>query len=87
MYAWRFKQFKPASGRRAIDGWKLSPARRAHLDTFLDRIANKELNMMAGCTHKGKVYDPPGIFETLDRRRRQARDGIGGLSEYTIRSS
>jgi hypothetical protein len=43
--------------------------------------------MMAGCTHNGKVYDPPGIFETLDQRRRQVRDGIGGLSEYTIRSS
>ena len=126
MYVWRFNQFKARGGRRAIDDWKLSPARRASLDTFLDRIAKmqswpvgicgpignhagcwelrwtaekvehrifgyfgfgKQYNMMVGCTHKGKTHDPPGVFETLDQRKRQVQDGTGGLDEYTIWSS
>jgi len=44
----------------------------------------KEFNMMVGCTHKGKIYDPPGVFEMLDQRKRQVQDGTGGLDEYTI---
>ena len=125
MRVWRFKQFRAWSGRRAIDDWRLrlSPARRAIFDTFLDRIAKmqswpagicdpirnhagcwelrwtgekvehrifgyfgegEEFNMMIGCTHKGKIYDPPGVFETLNQRKRHVQDGKGGLDEYTI---
>src|SRR2546427_1280920 len=44
--------------------------------------AGKEFVMLVGCTHKGKVYDPPGAFEILDTRKAQIADGIGGLDEY-----
>jgi hypothetical protein len=44
----------------------------------------KEFNMMVACVHKGKIYDPPGAFETLDQRKRQVQEGTGGLDEYTI---
>jgi hypothetical protein len=37
--------------------------------------------MMIGCTHKGKIYDPPSV---LDQRKRHVQDGKGGLDEYTI---
>jgi hypothetical protein len=44
MYVWRFKQFKAWTGRKAIDDWRrrLSPARQAALDSFLDRIAKMQ---------------------------------------------
>lgn len=42
MYLWTLKQF--TSSRPAIEDWrrKLSPARRAHLDTFLKRVGKME---------------------------------------------
>ena len=42
----------------------------------------KEFRMMVGCTHKGKIYDPPGAFEILDERKAKVEKGEGGLSEY-----
>ena len=42
----------------------------------------KEFAMMVGCTHKGKVYDPPGAFDTLDTRKGQAENNQGNLDEY-----
>lgn len=128
MYVWRFQQFRAWTGRKAIDDWrgKMSPARQASFDIFMDRIAKmeawpsgtcdpikghagcwelrwtaekvehrvfgyygkeKEFCMMVGCTHKGKVYDPPGAFEMLDDRKSKVEKGdknIGGLDDYTV---
>jgi hypothetical protein len=126
MYLWRFEQFTSATERRAITDWRrnvLSPARRAILDTFLDRIAKMEswpigicsplrgysgkrelrwtaenvehrifgyysgprtFIMLIGCTHKGKIYDPPGVFETMVDRSRKLQTGEGALSEYAL---
>ena len=41
---WRFRQFRSANGRDAIDDWRkgLSPARRPVMDVFLDRIAKMQ---------------------------------------------
>ena len=38
---WSFKQFRSANGRDSITDWRkgLSPARRAIMDVFLDRIS------------------------------------------------
>lgn len=44
--------------------------------------AAKQFNMMVGCTHKGNVYDPPGAFDTLDRRKADVENGKGVLDEY-----
>lgn len=51
---WSFAQFRSAKGRESITDWRkgLSPARRARLDVFLDRIAKM---------HKW----PPGICDPI----------------------
>src|SRR5713226_4016668 len=115
---WNFNQFRSVSGRDSISDWRkgLSPARRAVMDVFLDRIAKMrtwpsdicdpikgysgcwELRwtaekvehrvfgyyggpllfvMLVGCTHKGKVYDPPGAFETMEKRKKSLKSGEG----------
>ncbi len=40
--------------------------------------------MMVGCTHKGRIYDPPGVFETLDARKDKVSRGEGGIDDYEI---
>jgi hypothetical protein len=101
----------------------LSPARRAILDVFIDRIAKmndwpsgicdplrgrigfwelrwtaekvehrilgyhgsgKEFIMLIGCTHKGRVYNPAEVFDTMVARRAQIESGQGRTSEYRI---
>src|SRR6266436_3980282 len=42
----------------------------------------KEFVLLVGCTHKGKVYDPPGAFDMLDDRKTKIANGEGGLDEY-----
>lgn len=127
MRLWTFQQFRSVlSERDSISDWRkrLSPARRAIFDIFMDRIAKMrawptgicdplkgkenagywELRwtaekvehrvfgyfggplmfvMLIGCTHKGKVYDPPGAFQTMRDLRRKldvAKEGV--LSAY-----
>src|SRR6266853_1078787 len=118
---WVFNQFRSANGRDVISDWRkgLSPARRAVLDVFLDRIAKMrawpigicdpirgysgywELRwtaekvehrifgyyggpllfvMLVGCTHKGKVYDPPSAFQTMKERNKKLTERKGTLS-------
>jgi hypothetical protein len=122
---WTFKQFRSASGRDAIADWRkgLSPARRAVLDIFMDRIAKMKawptgicdpirgysgywelrwtaekvehrifgyyagqlsFAMLIGCTHKGKVYDPPSAFETMQDRKSKITNKEGSLSTYEL---
>src|SRR5690348_2257898 len=122
---WTFQQFRSGSGRDSITDWRkgLSPARRAALDVFLDRIAKMSswphgicdplkgykdcwelrwtagkvehrifgfysgrllLSMLIGCTHKGRIYDPPGVFDTMVDRRRKLTTGEGTLSAYEL---
>jgi hypothetical protein len=125
MWVWRFWQFRSVNGRESISDWRkgLSPARRAALDHFLDRIAKMpewpsgicnpirghpgcwELRwpaekvehrilgyyngalcfvMLVGCTHKGKVYDPPSAFETMKDRKSKIDRKEGALSCYEL---
>jgi hypothetical protein len=42
----------------------------------------KEFVMVIGCTHKGKVYDPPGAFQSLDERKQKLEKGEAVLNEY-----
>jgi len=122
---WVFNQFRSANGRDVISDWRkgLSPARRAVLDVFLDRIAKMrawpigicdpirgysgywELRwtaekvehrifgyyggpllfvMLVGCTHKGKVYDPPSAFQTMNERNKKLTERKGTLSRYEL---
>jgi hypothetical protein len=123
MGLWTFQQFRSASGREYLSDWRkgLSPARRAVMDVFMDRIAKMrtwptgicdpirghsghwELRWTAekvehrifgyyygplqfvalvGCTHKGRVYDPPNAFTTMEERNTKLRTGEGTLSVY-----
>ena len=120
---WSFAQYKSASGRRVITDWRknLTPARRASLDLFLNRIGKMEtwtpdickklkgysefwelrwvaekvehrifgyfdgsrrFVMLAGCTHKGRVYDPPGVFDTINDRKRKLSQSEGVIANY-----
>lgn len=38
--------------------------------------------MLIGCTHKGKVYDPPSAFQTMLDRKGKLTRGEGTLSIY-----
>ena len=38
--------------------------------------------MLIGCTHKGRVYDPPGAFQTMKDRKRKITVGEGVLASY-----
>ncbi|MCU1338744.1 MAG: hypothetical protein JWO19_4325 [Bryobacterales bacterium] len=38
--------------------------------------------MLIGCTHKGKVYDPPSAFGTMENRRKKLKDAEGTLAKY-----
>jgi hypothetical protein len=40
--------------------------------------------MLIGCTHKGRIYDPPSSFETMVDRARKLKTGEGVLSEYAL---
>jgi hypothetical protein len=44
----------------------------------------KEFVMLVGCTHKGRVYDPPGAFQVLDERKRKIENGEAELDEYRV---
>ena len=44
----------------------------------------KEFVMLVGCTHKGRVYDPPGAFQTLDERKQKIESKEAGLDEYRV---
>ena len=122
---WNFKQFRSSSGRDSISDWRrgLSPARRAILDVFLNRISKMQawptgicdpirgytgywelrwtaekvehrifgcyegpllFAMLIGCTHKGKVYDPPSAFQTMEDRRKKINRKDGTLSIYEL---
>ena len=37
--------------------------------------------LFLGCSHKGKVYDPPSAFETAAKRKRNFETGIGSTNE------
>jgi hypothetical protein len=41
-------------------------------------------SMLIGCTHKGRIYDPPGVFDTMVDRRRKLATGEGTLSAYEL---
>ncbi len=43
--------------------------------------------MLVGCTHKGKVYNPPGAFETLKERVGKLNRGEAAIHDYEIRST
>jgi hypothetical protein len=43
--------------------------------------------MLVGCTHKGKVYDPPSAFDTMDDRKNAVEAGRAELCDYDIWSS
>jgi hypothetical protein len=120
---WSFEQFRSANDRDAVSDWRrgLSPARRAIMDVFLNRIAKmqswpsgtcnpltgypgywelrwtaekvehrifgyyagpRKFVMLIGCTHKGKVYDPPSAFQTMQDRKGKLTRGEGTLSIY-----
>jgi hypothetical protein len=40
--------------------------------------------MLIGCTHKGKIYDPPGAFQIMVDRSRKLQTGEGTLTEYAL---
>ena len=40
--------------------------------------------MLVGCTHKGKIYDPPSAFQTMEDRRGKIKAGEGSLSIYEL---
>jgi hypothetical protein len=40
--------------------------------------------MLIGCTHKGKVYDPPSAFQTMEDRKRKLINHEGTLSRYEL---
>jgi hypothetical protein len=42
--------------------------------------------MLLGCTHKGRVYDPPEAFQTIKDRRRKILEGEGVLVNYELHS-
>lgn len=42
--------------------------------------------MLVGCTHKGRVYDPPGAFTTLQDRYSKIKRGEGRIGDYTVRA-
>jgi len=44
----------------------------------------KEFVMLVGCTHKGRVYDPPGAFQTLDERKQKIESKEAALDEYRV---
>jgi hypothetical protein len=40
--------------------------------------------MLIGCTHKGKIYDPPSAFQTMEDRSGKLKAGEGTLSTYEL---
>ena len=40
--------------------------------------------MLVGCTHKGKIYDPPSAFQTMQDRSGKLKFGEGTLSNYEL---
>jgi len=40
--------------------------------------------MLIGCTHKGRIYDPPEAFNTMLDRERKLQAGEGELTEYAL---
>ena len=42
----------------------------------------KAFVMLVGCTHKGKVYNPPEVFETMKTRAAKIKNGEGTVAEY-----
>lgn len=38
--------------------------------------------MLMGCTHKGRVYDPPEAFQPMKDRKRKVSGGEGKLVKY-----
>ncbi|HXK28007.1 MAG TPA: hypothetical protein VJ646_07115 [Candidatus Binatia bacterium] len=41
----------------------------------------RQYTFLLGCTHKGKIYDPPEAFDTALRRKSQLAQDIGHLSD------
>ena len=44
----------------------------------------KTFVMLVGCTHKGKVYDPPGAFQTMLDRKQKLIQKEGSLAKYDL---
>lgn len=49
--------------------------------------AGHEFLLLIGCTHKGKVYDPPSALQTATERKKLVQTGAATTSEYHLLSS
>jgi hypothetical protein len=84
MESWTTEICRPLKGRYS-GRWELRwTAEKVEHRIFGYYSGPKVFVMLIGCTHKGKIYDPPGAFETMMDRLRKLQTGQGGLSEYAF---
>lgn len=73
----------PVKGRQNKGIWELRWTAEKVEHRILGYFAGpREFVMLAGCTHKGRVYDPPQVFATAADRRRMIDAGEGILTDY-----
>ena len=46
--------------------------------------APNEFVMLIGWTHKGNIYDPPSVFDSITNRRKKLSTGVARTREYNI---
>lgn len=56
------------------------------LGVFWPKHKRKQATLLIGCTHKGKIYDPPGCLETAIQRRKLLANGGAGIRERKVRT-
>lgn len=65
--------------------WELRWSAEKVEHRILGYFDSEVFNMLVGCTHKGKVYDPQSAFDTMRTRHKQILDGSGSLKDYELR--
>ena len=83
---WTFEQFRSANGREAITDWRrgLSPARRAALDVFLDRISKMSAWPTGICD---PITGHPGCWElrwTSEKVEHRIFGYYGGILRFVM---
>ena len=81
---WKYPEFKRLQGRqyRGLGEIRWQSGGVQHRVIGCNGSGAGEYTLLIGCTHKGRVYDPPSALGTAIQRMRALKDGQGTTCRY-----
>ncbi len=80
---WKMPSYRPKlTGHKGIGELRWTSEKKEH--RLVGFLKGGSFYALIGCTHKGKVYDPPDALDTADKRKKDIDDGKVRVVPYDL---